>query len=294
MVLRKDAIGKLRHVVSVHCHLGEGPVWDAKNNYLYWVDLFRNRMHRWCPLVPDAFDTINFDHMVSAIGLRKDGLILATSDGVAYANSDGNIEAWRYFPVLLQEGAHSNDGAVDRQGRFWLGTAAGKFPENHLYRLDSQSIQIMESHIGISNGIGWSPDDRLMYYVDSPKQVIYVYDFDKSTGDIANRRIFVNVPKSMGAPDGITVDRDGYIWCAIWDGWRVVRYSPDGHVDTEIRVPVQRPTSCTFGGKHLNTLYITSASTGLSARQRNQQPFAGDVFAIDLPVSGIGESYFLG
>jgi len=292
MALRE--IGHVQHLVSSQNHLGEGPVWDARENCLYWVDLFKNRIYQWSPSQPGQAKDIPLPHMVSAIGLRASGFVLATSDGFAYIDPNYHVENIYAFPHMLQPGAHSNDGAVDRQGRFWAGTAAGPQPNNHLYCLSADaSVRTMETGIGISNGIAWSPDNLVMYYVDSPKRVIYAYDFDPTTGSMSNRRDLVETPGSHDAPDGITVDAEGYIWCARWDGWRIVRYAPDGCIDAEIQLPVQRPTSCTFGGEDLKTLYITSARTGLDHKQLKQQPLAGDIFTVDTPIAGIAEPIFV-
>ena len=152
----------------------------------------------------------------------------------------------------------------------------------------------METGITISNGIDWSPDDKTMYYTDSPLHVIYAYDFDLPTGEISNRRAFVKVPDAEGFPDGLTVDSEGFIWSAHWDGWRVTRYDPDGKVERVINMPVQRPTSCTFGGKDLNKIFVTSAWTGLSETDRREQPFSGDLFLIETKVIGQPVNFFGG
>jgi sugar lactone lactonase YvrE len=193
-----------------------------------------------------------------------------------------------------------NDGAVDRQGRFWAGTmcypydACGQ-PEGSLYRLDPDlSVHTMETGIGISNGIGWSPDNRLMYFTDSPLHMIYVYDFDASTGTIENRRPFVHTPDEKGFPDGLAVDSEGFIWSACWGGGKIKRYDPDGKVERTIRLPVQYPTSCAFGGESLDELYITSDSRAVSEEKRAQQPFAGDLFRLQAGIKGLEQPKFAG
>ena len=184
-------------------------------------------------------------------------------------------------PEAGKANARFNDGVIDRQGRFWAGTIAPG-ATSALYRLDPDlSVHTLETGVGVSNGIGWSLDDRTMYYTDSPRRVIYAYDFDAATGAIANRRPFVLLgDDEPGAPDGLAVDSQGFVWSARWDGWKVCRYDPAGKLEREIKMPVQRPTSCAFGGQHLDELYITSAWTGLSDEQRRAQPFAGDVFRL--------------
>jgi sugar lactone lactonase YvrE len=151
-------------------------------------------------------------------------------------------------------------------------------------------VTIMESGIGISNGIGWSPDDRVMYYSDSGGAgVVWAYDFDAATGAISNRRVFLPPTEGKGVADGLTVDSEGGVWCAFWDGWRVERFAPDGRSLLTIPMPVQRPTSCMFGGADLTTLYVTSAGDGFDPAQ---QPLAGDVFRIETGVRGLPEPVF--
>src|SRR5262249_13206447 len=128
--------------------------------------------------------------------------------------------------------ARFNDGKLDRQGRFWAGTAPGEQPLGHLYRMDKNGdVTVMESGIRISNGMGWSPDNTVMYYSDSGGTgIVYAYDFDANSGEIANRRVFLPPTGTEAVVDGLTVDSEGCIWCAYWDGWRIARYAPDGRL----------------------------------------------------------------
>jgi sugar lactone lactonase YvrE len=168
------------------------------------------------------------------------------------------------------------------------------FSRGALYRLDPNgNYREVISGVGISNGLGWSPDNRLMYYTDSRKRTIWVYDFDFESGAISNQQIFVTTPQEY-IPDGLTVDAEGYVWSAKWDGWKVVRYAPDGSVDIEVELPVQRPTSCIFGGSDLTDIFITSASTGLSKSELAEQPLAGCVFIVDSGTKGLPEPRFAG
>ncbi|MFN2150563.1 MAG: SMP-30/gluconolactonase/LRE family protein, partial [Anaerolineales bacterium] len=199
-------------------------------------------------------------------------------------------------PEADQPYTRFNDGKCDRSGRFWAGTMDEGNPNTRgaLYRLDpSGDCQIMQAGIGISNGLGWSPDNRIMYYTDSIKHQIYAYDFDLQSGTIRNRRVFAETPQEY-VPDGLAVDAEGHIWSAKWDGWKVVRYAPDGSVDSEIELPVQRPTSCTFGGPELKHLYITSARDGLTAQELARQPEAGNILVLETSTHGLPEPRFGG
>jgi sugar lactone lactonase YvrE len=222
------------------------------------------------------------------------GLVLALQEGLGLWDWSSEQVELTHNPEKHRRRARFNDGRVDSRGRLWVGTM-GDDPQSQLYRLDPDgSLHVMETGISISNGIGWSPDDQVMYYTDSPRRVIYAYDFDPDQGVIENRRNFAVIPENEGVPDGLTVDSQGFVWSAQWDGWRVTRYDPDGRVERVISMPIQRPTSCAFGGSNLDQLFITSASTGLSQNELTQQPFAGDLFLVDTDFQGQKEHFFGG
>jgi sugar lactone lactonase YvrE len=157
--------------------------------------------------------------------------------------------------------------------------------QGSLYRYDPDgSLHIMEQELMISNGLGWSPDKKKFYLTDSGVQKIYVYDFDDVTGDISNRRVFVDLVGESFSPDGLTIDNEGYIWSAMWDGWCVIRYNPMGQEVLRVELPVQRPTSCCFGGNDFSQLYITSASIGLSEEEIQKSFYSGDLFCLNMDV----------
>jgi len=291
-------MSELEHILSVKNEAGEGPVWNADEQALYWVDVLGHCFHRFYPAT-GKHEVFEVGLPVSALGFRESGgLVMVTWEGFAFWDPQTKEVQLFANPAAEQPGSRFNDAAVDRQGRFWAGTWGGmgsNDPTNCLYRLDPDgSIHTMETGITISNGIGWSPDNKTMYFTDSPPRVIYAYDFDPTTGAIENRRIFVQTPEEEGEPDGLTVDSEGFVWSARWGGWKVTRYDPTGKMEREIRLPVQYPTSCTFGGAQLNELYITSASTALSEEQQREQPLAGDLFGLRTDVRGLEEPNYLG
>jgi len=155
-------------------------------------------------------------------------------------------------------------------------------------------LREMDSGFHVCNGMGWSPDAKRFYLADSGARAIYVYDYDLETGTIANRSVFARFEEGAGVPDGLAIDADGYVWCAIWDGWAVQRFSPEGVLDRTVNVPVPRPTSCAFGGSDLKTLYITSARIRLSATQLAAAPLSGSVFALKTDVAGAPVGVFAG
>ena len=194
-------------------------------------------------------------------------------------------------------GNRFNDGKVDRAGRVWAGTMddACLQPTGSLYRVDPDySIHRMATGFTCSNGLGWSPDNRTMYFTDSMVRTIWAYEFDLETGSLGKRTVFAELPSGSGVPDGLTVDSEGFVWSAVWDGWRVIRYAPDGTTDRVVSMPVQRPSSCMFGGSDLKTLFFTSACVELGWSALKDGPLAGSLFAIATDVAGIPETPFAG
>lgn len=290
---------EVEHLLSVQNKLGEGPLWNPEEQALYWVDIYGNCFYCFVPATGtlEAFDV---GVSVGALAMREvGGLVMATRSGFACWDRQDGL---RYIidPEAQKPYTRFNDGAVDCRGRFWAGTMcdpedACPHPEGSLYRLDPDlSLHVMETGVSISNGIGWSPDKRSMYFTDSPLRMIYVYDFDAASGAIENRRPFIHTPEEKGVPDGLTVDSDGFIWSVCWGGWKITRYDPAGKVERIVQLPVQYPTSCAFGGASLDELFITSAWTALSEEKRKRQPLAGDLFRLDVGVKGLEEPKFAG
>jgi sugar lactone lactonase YvrE len=282
------------HLLSIKNQLGEGPLWHPDEQALYWVDIAAHCIFRMEP-GSGQYERFGIGQPVGCLGFRDSGgLILATKNGFAFWTHGAETTEFIADPEADRPDTRFNDGAVDPQGRFWAGTVADE-PTCGLYRLDPDlSVHKMETGITTSNGIGWSLDHKTMYFTDSGVRTIYAYDFDPATGAIENRRRFIYTPDEPGVPDGLTVDGEGCIWSARWDGWKVTRYDPTGVVEREIPLPVQRPTSCTFGGAGLDQLYITSASVDLSQQDLKEQPLAGDLFVLQADVRGLAEPKFLG
>ncbi len=278
--------------LNVQNELGEGPLWNVEEQALYWVDISKERFHRWTQAAGQV-ETFPVGQPVGVVMLRAaGGYVMGLRDGIGFWEN-GAIRLVA-TPEAGKPKARFNDGTVDRRGRFWAGTYVPEGLTSALYRLDPDgSCHQMETGVGVSNGIGWSPDDKVMYYTDSRPHVIYAYDFDAATGSIANRRVWVRTGDNE-VPDGLAVDREGFIWSAKWDGWKVTRYDPDGKIEREIPIPAQRVTSCAFGGPNLDELYITSARDRLTPEQLAKQPAAGDIFRLRPGVRGFPPNKFAG
>lgn len=276
-------------VLDARADLGEGPRWDSRRQRLLWVDIMRGRVHAFTPST-GACRNFAVGRPVGALACATDGtLVLAVAGGFAHLD----LDAGRFEMLAAVEADRPqnrmNDGACDGAGRFWAGTMAlDEGPgAGALYRLDPDlTVHTMLTGVTISNGLDWSPDGRVMYYVDSPTRRIDAFDFDTSTGAIANRRTLVDVPADAGVPDGLTVDAAGFVWLALWGGAALRRYAPDGTLERVVPLPVTHPTSCAFGGTALDELYVTSARRPLTAEEKARQPQAGGVFRLRPGVAG--------
>jgi sugar lactone lactonase YvrE len=222
-------------------------------------------------------------------------LIFADADGFGILDpASGEISR---IADTEKDRAHNrfNDGKVDRAGRFWGGTMDNQCLQatGSLYRVDRDlSVHCLDSGFICSNGIGWSPDNQTMYFTDSMVRTIWAYEFDLGSGAMGPRRVFAQLSDRDGYPDGLTVDSEGFVWSAVWDGWRLIRYAPDGAIEREIRMPVQRPSSCMFGDPDLKTLFITSACVELGWSALKEGPLAGGLFALRTRVAGLPEMPF--
>ncbi len=285
-------------VVEAHAMLGEGPIWSPRDGVLVWVDIFRPAVHWYDPA--SGRDTeLALGALASvAVPRASGGLLVATPAGLM-ALDDGTRRLTPFcHPEADRPGNRYNDGKCDRMGRLWigtldLGTAANR---GSLYRVTGDARwERMDTGFTISNGLGWSPDSRTMYFTDAARKTIYAYDFDLRAGTLSNRRPFVVLAADDGMPDGLTVDEQGGVWVAVWDAWRISRYSPEGVETLRIRMPVPRPTSCCFGGPDLDTLYVTSGSVRLDQEALNAAPQSGNLFALRIPgVRGLPETMFAG
>jgi sugar lactone lactonase YvrE len=283
---------EVEHVLSIGNELGEGPLWSQDEKKLYWVDIMAGNVHRMTP-GQDDLETFSLGQPVGSLGFReKGGFIAALKNGFHFWEPAAGRLEFLADPEADKSHPRFNDGAVDRQGRFWAGTMDDN-GHSALYRYDPDgSVHVMQPGVTCSNGIGWSPDNRIMYYSDSQIFTIFAYDFDLASGTITNRRVFHRFDN--GDPDGLTVDSEGFLWVAIWGGWCIERYDPAGKMVERIDMPVQYTTCPTFGGENLDELYLTSAWIALGPDRRHEQPQAGDLFRIRPGVRGLAEPKFAG
>jgi sugar lactone lactonase YvrE len=282
-----DMVTEVELILDVRAELAEGPCWLADRERLLWVDIKAGHVHLLDPATGED-RVLEVGQPVGAAVPADDGRVaLALRDGFALIDLD---DGSRVEPVADVEkeigGNRMNDGKVDAAGRFWAGTMAmdGRRGAGALYRLDHRRrVELMVPGVSISNGLGWSLDGRLMYYIDTPEDRVDVFDFDADTGSIANRRQFAAID-GPGHPDGMAVDAEGGLWVALWGGGRVAHFLPDGTPAGSVELPVSQVSSCCFGGPDLRDLYITTAWEHLAPERR--QPHAGSLFRSRPGVAG--------
>ena len=271
-------------LIDARATIGEGPVWDAKGNRLLWVDIPNHHVHSFAPDSGIA-TRLDLGQPVGSVAVRSDGgLIAALRDGIGLLGADSSVISEFVEIEKDKPGNRMNDGKCDCMGRFWADTMATdhRAGAGTLYRIEGGreglTVAAMLKGVTIANGLDWSLDNRAMYYIDSATQRIDVFDFDAERGTLSNRRPFVTIPAAGGLPDGMTLDAEGHVWVALFGAGKVRRYRPDGAIDLEVGVPVSLVTSCAFGGRNLEFLYITTARHRLTQEEAVRQTTAGGVF----------------
>lgn len=275
---------RVKVVCKQKCGLGEGPVWDASRQLICWLDIINGEIHEWS-VDSKSLNTIPVYQMIGALAICSDGnYIVALKNGLGFVDrQDGKITLRADTEKHLPNNRF-NDGKCDPAGRFWAGTMSlSEAPgAGNLYMLDSDGTVTKKiGNTTISNGMAWSLDCKTFYFIDTPTFSVSAHDYDMKSGALSNKRTVIDIPQKEGAPDGMTIDNEGMLWIAHWGGWQVTRWNPyTGKKLTSIALPASRITSCTFGGRSLEDLYITSAKVGLSNQELKQQPLAGSLFVI--------------
>ena len=270
-------------MADYRCETGEGPLWHPMERQVYWSDIPRGRIFRLNPF-SRRHEQIYEGRIVGGYTIQSDGSLLLFMDR-------GSVAVWRdgklKYLVNEMEGETDNrfnDVAADPAGRVFCGTMPTDTRSATLYRMDTDgSVTTVLEGVGLSNGIGFSPDQKQMYYTDSLARKIYIFDYDIDSGDITNQRVFVETPDDGSIPDGMTVDAEGYVWGARWDGSSLYRYNPDGEQVVQIQFPAKKVSSVIFGGVDLTDMYVTTAGGGNKAEEG---PGAGGLFRLNMGIQG--------
>ena len=286
-------------------HLGEGILWDERDQSVLWLDVpMPSKLHRWYP-DSGKYQSWLMPEMITCMTVKENGGLLVAShfglNDFDFLNGELTqiIEIEKKYP-----NNRCNDGASDRNGRFWFGTMQNNISSDakniefnqssgSIYRYDAnKSLHSMKTDIGCPNTFVWSPDNTKMYFTDTLTGWISEFEYQHDDGLINNSKNFAY--SDRGYPDGSTIDSEGGLWNCRWEGGCVIRFAPDGSIDHIVEVPVQRVTSCTFGGKDLDTLYITTARWDMSEQEISENPNAGSLYAAVPGVKGLPDSRFAG
>ncbi len=271
------------HVELLHAaqaQLGEGPAWDAKTHTLYWVDILGKRIyyHR-----DGENGLIQLDDMPGCLAPCKDGNLIVAARASLLTLEPATVKTTFLASVSEPANNRFNDGKCDPAGRFLAGTMDmdEKAASGALYSFDGAKVTRLLDGVRISNGLAWSPDYKTFYYIDTPTRAVRAFDYDLSSGEIANPRVVIRVPEALGWPDGMTSDADGCLWIAMWGGAQVTRWDArTGGLLEQIRVPAKNATACVFGGQDLNELYITSARVGLEEADLTEYSLSGSLMRV--------------
>ncbi|MEM9078352.1 MAG: SMP-30/gluconolactonase/LRE family protein [Bacteroidota bacterium] len=277
---------------KVDCKLGEGAIWNYRTQELYWVDILGKSIHIM-DIPRKSVKLIRTPSLIGAIipTQKKGTAVVGLHDGVYLVNLVGEEFSKLTSLDLKTPQVRLNDGKCDTMGRLWIGSMDIKEyrKKGKLYMVNANGeFESRLNDVTISNGLVWSLDNKTLYYIDTPTQKVVGFDFDCISGRISNGRTVIEIPKSMGFPDGMTIDEEGKLWIALWNGGAVARYDPSSGLLIEtIAVPAKNITSCTFGGSNLDLLFITTARTGEEKVDKLKHPYAGSVFMVKPGIKGI-------
>lgn len=273
-------------VPGPHTELGEAPYYDPLTDRVLWVDLYQHHVHT-CDLQTGTTATTTVPERVAFVFPTATPGVLVAGSQQGVARLTDTLDEPRLLIDHLDPDTALNDGKADARGRLWVGTLSlSRTPwKCAFYRVDLDgSVQTVFTDVGLSNGLGWSPDGSTFYYVDSHRQDLQAFDFDLDAGELANGRTIATIPPEDGMPDGLAVDAEGGIWIALYGGSVVRRFAPDGHFDRDLRLPLTYPTSVAFGPG--GRLFVTSARSLLDETGRAAEPLAGRLLAADVGVAG--------
>ena len=275
-------------IADYKCEVGEGPLWHPLEKRVYWTDIPTGRMFRYDP-ASGKHEQFYSGEVVGGFTIQPDGaLLLFMARGAIAVWREGKLN-YVIKEIPEERGSRFNDVIADPAGRVFCGTMSTKERAGRLYRLDTDgSLTLVVDRIGVSNGMGFTLNSRQMYYTDSQARKIYLFDYDAGPGTLYNQRVFVETPATEGVPDGMTVDAQGYVWSARWDGSALYRYTPKGMEERRIQFPVKKVSSVIFGGDDLKDMYVTTAGGENKAKEGKR---AGALFRLNLGIAGKPEFF---
>ena len=285
-------------LANLRNHLGEGALWHARTHRLYWVDRACHTAHAYEPATGRSFTALVGEPACAIVPTRRSEVLVAFQQRFAFLDfAHARLTPFPVDPLLPPDHRFTN-GKCDSLGHLWIGSMAlAAIPgEGALWCLrPALQAERRRGHLTSPEGLAWSRDGRTLYHLDTPTRCVEAFTVDPVDGALSAPRRLREFAPGEGTPHGIATDAEGCLWIALCDGWRVVRLDPaTGATRDALPLPVQRPTSCAFGGPNLETLYITTASADLSAAERAAQPLAGALFEATLGITGIPGDEFAG
>lgn len=287
-------------VLAANATIGESPTWVAAEGALYWIDVKAPALHRYRP-DDGATDSWLLTSDIGGFALTEDGAaVVALREGLFRLEFDSGALSQLTPPPFDPALFRFNEGSCDANGRFWLGVMFDPLEGNppvrpgklHSFTL-AGGLREEPDAAELHNGMAWSKDNATFFLSHSYQRRIIAFDYNLDDGVISNRRVFATVPEPLGIPDGAAIDSEGGYWCALHGGGKLRRFSADGTFDRDIDLPVSQPTMPAFAGEDLATLYVTSASDGMSAEQRSREPSAGALFRVDVGARGIARPFLV-
>ena len=273
-------------IADYKCVTGEGPLWHPDEKRVYWVDIPMGRLFRYEPATGRHEQVYEGDE-IGGFTIQDDGaLLLFMARGAVKEWRDGELTTI-IDEIPDERETRFNDVFADPEGRVYCGTMPAPDRPGRLYRLDpDRTLTLLLEGIGVSNGMGFTLDRKSLYYTDTGAGKIYLFDYDQSTGDLSNQRVFVDVSEEVGGPDGMTVDAEGYVWSARWGGSCLVRYAPDGTEVQRVEFPAKKVSCVTFGGDDYTDMYVTTAGGNT---KDVDGPGAGALYRLNLGIGGFPE-----
>ncbi len=271
-------------ILDAKATLGEGPAWDAKTQTLYWLDILEKKIYA------DTRILAELDDFIGCLAPRRNGNLLVGKRFSFVDLEPATGQATVLASVSEPAENRFNDGKCDPAGRFLAGTMDmnEKDASGALYSFDGKEVTRLLDGIRISNGLAWSVDHKTFYYIDTPTREVKAFDYDFANGQIANPRAAFTVPDSLGWPDGMTSDTEGNLWIAMWGGSQITKWNPNsGKLLVQIPVPALQTSSCVFGGRDMNELYVTSARVGMSEADLKKYPLSGGLFKVSTNTVGM-------
>ncbi|MGD9328549.1 MAG: SMP-30/gluconolactonase/LRE family protein [Cyclobacteriaceae bacterium] len=281
--------------MEIPASLGEGAIWNHETNTFWWVDIEGRKLNIYDPMTKSNRVIDVKERIGTVVPAKSGGAIVALENGIFHLDLESEEMKMICNPLEELDTIRFNDGKCDPAGRLWVGSMSLKFIKGaaSLYTINPDgSYRKVFGGVTVSNGIIWSNDHKTLYYIDTPVGNVRAWDYDLVTGDISNERVLISIPEGMGGPDGMTIDKEGKLWIAMWGGNQVSRWDPEnGELIGKVEVPAPNVTSCAFGGPDLDVLYITTAG-GDNQKMKEDYPLAGSVFKVKPGVKGVRADFF--